>query len=110
MAKKPEPQPIEDNLYPLNGAAFVPTEPVEQIEERNAEKGKLLEALPLVEDIIERFKEREAFYGSVDSIPAAVKTKPEEFLIIINGNELARKAFRAEIDWLEGLLAEYFKR
>lgn len=110
MAQKPEPSPTEDNLYPLNGAAFAPTEPIEQQQERDAEKGKLLEALPLVEDIINHFKDRVDFYGSVDSIPDEVKTKPDEFLIIHNANQLVRDNLVVEIEWLEGLLAEYLKR
>jgi hypothetical protein len=100
----------EDNIYPLDGAPFAPTEPVDQVNDRNAEKAKLMEALPLVQDIIDRFKEKIAFFGSVDSIPEAVKTKPKQFLIVHNANELTRDNLRAEMEWLEGLLEDYTKR
>lgn len=97
----------DDNLYPLDGAPFVspiPAEPLEQKEERAAERGKALAALPMLEGIIDRFQEKIAFYDSVSSIPAEVKTDPTKFLIMHNANELTMNNLIAELDWLEGLV------
>ncbi len=98
----------EDDIYPLDGAAFL-SEPREQVDERNKEKGKALAALPLLEDIIERLQNRIDYYGSVDAIPDDVKVDPKAFLIIHNANELTRNNLRAEKENLEGMIDD-FKR
>src|ERR1017187_8749257 len=95
----------ESNLYPLDGAAFK-TEPEEQTDEAKLEVAKAQSAGPILRDIIERFRQKIDFYNSVDSIPAEVKTNPQQFLIIHNANELTRDNLIAEVEWLEGLLEE----
>lgn len=95
-----------DDLYPLDGGAFVP-EPAEQVEERNKEKGETLAALPMLESIIGRFAEKIAFYDSVDSIPEAIKLQPETFVRVVEANKLTRNNLIAEKEWLEGLIDEY---
>lgn len=98
-----------DDVMPNDGTYFVPREPEQQVIDRNKEKAKTLEALPILKDLLARLEERVAFYGSVDSIPDDVKTKPDEFLIVHNSNQLTRDNLRAEIEWIVGLLEDHAK-
>lgn len=98
-----------DNLMPNDGSLFSLREPEEQVVDRKKEKARTLEALPILKDLLTRLQERVAFYGCVDSIPDEVKTKPKQFLIVHNSNQLTRDNLRAEIEWITGLLEEHAK-
>ncbi len=93
-------------MYPNDGTFLggVPTEPVEQTVARKKEKAQTLQVLPILKEIIEQLETDIAFYGSVDSIPANVKSKPREFLIVHNANELTRNVLQSKKEWIESLM------
>lgn len=99
-------EPDTDNLMPKGGGYFLPTEGQDQINERQTEKAKVFEALPLLQEIIDRFAEKAEFYGSVDSIPEELHTKPDEFMHAVAANKLTRDNLLAEKDYLEGLIED----
>jgi hypothetical protein len=57
-----------DNLGNTETSYFRVDEPVDQKKERIEEKSKARAGLHLLEDIIERFNKRIAFYNTLDSI------------------------------------------
>lgn len=100
---------MDDDLMPNDGGVFALREPEQQAVERKKEKAHTLEALPILKDLLTRLEERIAFYGSVDSIADEVKTKPKQFLIVHNSNQLTRDNLRAEMEWITGLLEQHAK-
>lgn len=100
----------DDNLYPLDGGAFVPTEPLEQKQERDLEKGKALAALPLLEDIIARFDEQIALLGDIDSIPQSTRADEKMLLANFHANDISKRFLVGQKEWLEGLIDDYTKR
>lgn len=98
-----------DDLMPNDGTYFGLREPQEQATARQKEKANTLEALPILKDLLRRLDQRIAFYGSVDSIPEEVKTKPEEFLVVHNANQMTRDNLRSEKEYIQGLLEEHAK-
>jgi hypothetical protein len=99
-----------DDVMPNDGTYFGLRVPEQQVIDRQKEKARTLEALPILKDLLDRLEERIAFYASVDSIPSEVKTDPAQFLIVHNANELVRDNLRAEKEWITGLLEEHTKR
>lgn len=98
--------PDDVNLYPSGGAPFLPTEDIEQVNERKAEKAKVYTALPLIKEILERFDERIKFYDSVHSIPDATLVKPQEFMHLAAAHKLTGQCLQMEKDYLEGLIED----
>lgn len=100
-----------DDLYPNDGANLggVPKEPPEQDVERKKEKAQTLEALPILKAIVERLEERIAFYQSVDSIPASVKSEPVKFMNMHNSNELTRDNLKNEKEYIQSLIDQHAK-
>lgn len=98
-----------DDVMPNDGTYFALRVPEEQEIEGKRQKAHTLEALPIIKEFIARLDERIAFYGSVDSIPDEVKTKPEEFLIVHNANELTRDNLRSEKEYMVSLMEQHAK-
>lgn len=98
-------EPDTDNLMPKSGQYFgIPQEDQDLISERQTESAKVFNALPLIQEILDRFEERIAFYSSVDSIPEEIHTKPDEFMHAVAANKLAKDNLISEKEYLEGLL------
>lgn len=99
----------EDQLYPNDGAPFVPTEPVEQINDRKEEKAETLQALPIIKDTIERFEAQIAHLQSINSIPSATMLNKEELGSVLLANKLASDKLTVEKEWLEDLIERHFE-
>ena len=99
---------MDNNLYPNDGQVYA--EPKDQIDEKNQEANEVLSALPLINEMLERFNQRIAFYSSVDSIPEEVQTKPDEFMHVATANKLVKDNLEQEKNYLEGLINEYVKK
>jgi len=99
---------MDDDLYPNDGTFIggVQPEPADQRIARKKEKAQTLQALPILEELVQHLKEKVAFYGSIDAMPDDVKTDPKQFLIVHNANELTRDNLRAELEYIEGLVQE----
>ena len=98
-----------EDLYPNDSSYFLPTEPQDQVIARRKEKASTLEAINVLKEVVQRLEDRIAFYASVDSIPAAVKAKPQQFLIVFNANQLTRDNLRSEKEYIEQLIADHAK-
>jgi len=92
-----------DNLYPRSGA-YRPTEPSTQVADRAKESAQTLKAMPIIEDLLIRFEEKIAFYGSVESVPEEVLTIPDEFMHIVAANKIIKGLLEAELDYLRDLV------
>jgi len=99
-----------DDVMPNDGTYFVPRVPEEQEIAVKKQKAHTLEALPIIKEFMARLDERIAFYGSVDAIPDEVKTKPEQFLIVHNANELTRDNLRSEKEYMTSLMEQHAKK
>lgn len=98
---------MEDDLYPNDSSYFVSREPKDQNIARKKEKANVLEALPIIKEILERLTERIAFYENVRSIPDEVRLDPNAFLIMHNSNTLIAENLSNEKEYLEALLEEH---
>lgn len=98
-----------DDVMPNDGSYFMPREPEEQVIARKKESAQTLESVAVLKDMISRLDDRIDFYGSVDSIPPAVKADPKRFLITFNANQLTRDCLRSERDWIQDLLDTHAK-
>lgn len=97
----------EDNVMPNDGTFFYGKEPVDQVIGRKKEKAQTLEAMNVLKDLVARLEARIQFFESVTSIPDAVRTKPQEFLIMHNTHTLTAKSLQAEKEYIEQLLSDY---
>lgn len=95
-----------DDLMPNDGTYFAPKVPEEQKSEIDTENIKAKAAEPVINDLIERFKERISYYKSVDSVDSSVLTVPDEFMHVIAANKIVAESLAAELDHLEGLLKQ----
>lgn len=93
---------MDDNLYPKSG--YRPSEPTLQQIEKAKEAAQVQKALPLIQDILDRFAEKIEFYKSVDSVPEEVLTFPDEFMHYIATNKLVASMLQAELDYLNELV------
>lgn len=96
-----------DDVMPNSGDYFTLREPADQAVDRKKEKAYTLEALPILQEVIDMLQKDIDFYGSVDSIPAEVKVNPREFLIMHNANEQTRNALKKKKAYIEGLLVTH---
>jgi len=60
--------------------------------------------MPIIEDLLIRFEEKIAFYGSVESVPEEVLTLPDEFMHIVTANKIIKGLLEAELDYLQDLV------
>lgn len=87
-----------DNIYPGRGEPFVLTTPTKQKSDEEAKLQATLAQLPLLQETVDKFDERIAFYDSVNSVPDEVTTDPEAFMHVIAANKLTRDNLIAERD------------
>lgn len=103
--------PDPDDLMPNDGTHFnFMAEPEEQIIERQKEKAKTLEALPILEELIDRLAERAEYYEKTTSIPDAVRTKSDEFMALHSAYALMSRTMAEEKEYIEGLVEEAMGR
>lgn len=95
-----------DDTPPIQGA-WRPVEPVAQQLEKLKTDAQVVKALPLIQDILDRFNEKVEFFKSVESIPEDVLTLPDEFMHIVAANKLVASMLQAELNYLEDLVAEH---
>lgn len=101
---------MEDNVMPNDGSSFQPlSEPEDQKIERQQEKGKFLEALPLVQDIIEHFTTEIDSLKSIEAIDEAERRDPTVFMNRVNANTMASSFLQGELEYLTGLQEEHLK-
>lgn len=98
---------MDDNLYPNNGEYFLPREPKDQVLDRKAEASKVKPAIKMSEDIIERWKERIAFYDTIDSISVDLRTDEAKFMRAWLLNREIKAILQSEMEWLEDLVSVY---
>lgn len=96
-----------DDVMPNDGTYFFLQQPEQQKISQTKEKAQTLEALPILQDVIKRLKQRVDFYASVDSIPDETKLDPNKFLIAYNVNQLMRDNLRSELEWITNLVEEH---
>ena len=101
-----------DDIYPNEGEAFnlLQGEPVAQKADREVEKGRVLQELPLLEEAIKRFDEQIALLGDLDSIPTSTRSDEKMILVNFHANDISRRFLRVQKEWLEGLIEDYSKR
>lgn len=96
-----------DDLYPRDGSFYQPEEPEAQVKEKAEERARVKSAMPMLNDLIKRFDERIAFYGSIDSIPADLTKSPASFQRLVAANRLVKDTLVSEKEYLEVLRDEY---
>lgn len=102
----------DDNIYPNEGEAYalLQGEPKAQKEDRQKEKGKVLAALPMLQDVIKRFQEQIDLLGDIDSIPSTTRSDQNMLLVNFHANDISRRFLRSQKEWLEGLIEDYLKQ
>jgi hypothetical protein len=93
----------EDDVMPNDGY-FVPREPTEVVETRKKAEGNAKVNEHLIKKMIKRLEHRITFYESVHSIPDEVRTLPNEFMAVHNGNTVTVQNLKEERDYLEQML------
>lgn len=96
---------MDDDLLPNDGSLFDPmAEPVEQAVERKKEKAKTLEALPIINEVIQHFQERIDYQDKLSSIQVDISADPALHQKAFEVKRLLRKALAEEKQLLEDLL------
>ena len=103
----PEDDNYFDDMYPRDGAVYQVTEPVEQKKERNLEKSKVMAALPLINELIERIQKRITFYDTVSSITVDAGVESGEFLRQWHANQQTKANLEEEREWIVSLRDTY---
>lgn len=98
-------QPDTDNLLPKGGQFFAAKDPEIQ-KEAEAEKAKVFNALPLIDDILAHFTERIALRDSIKSINVNIAEDPELHQKTCSVNDLVADALRDEKKLLEALIED----
>lgn len=98
---------MDDNVMPNDGGFFYGKEPKDQRLGRKREQAQALEALPILQDLINRLEIRIAFYEAISSIPDSVRSDPDKFLIMCNSHTLAAKALSSEKEFIQSLIETY---
>ena len=102
---------MDDDIYPNEGEAFaVIAEPMEQKIARTKEKGEVLQALPMLKDIIGRFEEQIALLNTLDSIPTSTRADEKMLLVNFHANDISKRFLVAQKEWLVGLIEDYAKQ
>lgn len=95
----------EDDIMPNDGTYFgIPSEPLDQSIGRKKEKAQTLEALSVIESVIQHFTERIAFRDSLEAIKPDLTKDPALHQKICEANELLKMALMEEKQMLEELL------
>ena len=94
-----------DDMYPNDSSYFDPfSEPTEQRIARSKEKAQTLEAVSVLEDLLERLDKRIEFYNSVEAVDESVLDEPERFMHWIAANKQTRVNLISEREWMQSLL------
>lgn len=94
-------------MYPNNGEFF--GEPADQKDKRTKDENQIANLMPLISDMVKRFKERITFYSTNEGITDEVLTSPEEFMHVVASNKLVVDALISEKEYLEGLIKDFMK-
>lgn len=86
------------NVYP--NQPFTPTIPQKQKTEEARSVEETLAQVPLLKKTVKRLDDRIAFYTSVDSIPAELHTKPDEFMQAYAANKLTAENLKDERSYI----------
>lgn len=86
---------------------YFASEPAEQVQERKEEKAKVMKGIAMLEEIIERFEKRIAFYDTTNSIEVDVTTAPEEHLRAVLVAKGISQNLTEEKEWIENLRDTY---
>lgn len=97
----------EDNLYPLDGEAFVSHVPADQVKEAEEEQREVLTAMPAIQKILAHFDERIAVRDSIKSISVNIEENAELHQKTCAVNDMLADALREEKGLLEALLQEH---
>lgn len=97
-----------DNVYQPRGG-YLPTEPVEQVVERDEDIKRTLSAIPRLQEAVAYLDKQIAFYSSVDAIDGDALTNQEVFMHVVAGNKVAKANLEVERDWFIGLIKEASK-
>lgn len=98
---------MDSDFGNVESSYFKVDEPEEQKVERQEEKAKVQGGKKLLEDLIERWAEKVAFYDSIDSIPNEVRADQEKFMLAVNTNSLTKENLIVELEYLEALRDTY---
>lgn len=82
------------NAYP--NQPFIATIPQKQKTDEAVSIEETLAQVPLLKKTVKRLDDRIAFYLSVDSIPAELHTKPDEFMHAYAANKLTAENLKDE--------------
>lgn len=99
-----------DDVYQNDGTYFLPREPEEQIIARKKEKAKTLEALKVIDGVIEHFNERIAYLSNIDSITEDLETDPLSHQKAFHVKKLLKQALEEEKSLLEELVDVHTQR
>lgn len=97
----------EDNAYPNDSTFFWASEPEEQKIARKKETAQTLEAISVLQELVDRLNERITFYNSNTTIPDDVRTDPTKFLILHNCYTLVAKTLFSEKEYIEDLISSH---
>lgn len=96
-----------DELGNTETSYFQVTKPIEQVKATSQERAMVKSAVPMIEELIERFTKRITFYDTLSSVKADVLTTPEEHLRLCIANDQTKTNLIQEKEYLEGLLAAH---
>lgn len=88
---------------------FLLREPEDQAQARVEERDNVFQTYPILQELVERFKKRIAFYDSVQSIPPDTRKDPALFMHTVDGNDIARRNLQDELNWVEALIKEHLQ-
>lgn len=91
---------VESNYFQLG-------EPASAKLARISERAKVRGGEKLLNELIERWEEKVAFYASVDSVEIDVEASPETHLKMLYAHRFARDVIKAELDYLIHLKEQY---
>ena len=97
---------MEDNLMPGDNTYAPLREPVEQEIERKKEKADTLQALPILEDLLNRIEDKVKFYQDVRNIDDGIRLDPKTFLIAHNTNAGLAHGWQQELNWIQEIIDE----
>lgn len=89
-----------DDLYPRNGRAYVPTVPEAQKEAQDKTLNEVLEELPLIKKTIDRLEKQITHYSSIDSIKTDYTKSPEVHQKEVEANKRVVEVLTKERNYL----------
>lgn len=98
----------DEYLYPHSTEFYSPgqDEDEQRTKEQEQERQQLLRELKNINSVIERLKERVAFYRSNAAIPIEIATDPARAAHTMLGHKIAADALESELTNLTSLIAD----